>query len=66
MENCYRIYNLYPKLVGSIDKWIKELPRIKKMEFDYIYVNPFHLTGQSNSDYSVKDYYRYNPFYHFC
>lgn len=63
MENCYRIYNLYPKLVGSIDKWIKELPRIKKMEFDYIYVNPFHLTGQSNSDYSVKDYYRYNPLY---
>ena len=63
MEKFYRIYNLYPKLVGTVDKWIKELPRIKKMNFDYVYVNPFHLTGESNSDYSVKDYYQYNPLY---
>lgn len=58
-----RIYNMYPRLVGSFDKWMKEINRIAKMNFDYIYVNPFHLCGESNSDYSVKDYYRYNPLY---
>jgi len=31
------------------------------MEFDWVFVNPFHLTGFSASLYSIKDYYAMNP-----
>ncbi len=34
------------------------LPRIAAMEFDWIYVNPFHYPGFSGSLYAVKDPYR--------
>jgi starch synthase (maltosyl-transferring) len=56
-----RIYNLFPLLVGSIDDWIRHVPRIAAMHFNWIYVNPFHFPGFSGSLYAVKDYYRLNP-----
>ena len=31
------------------------------MRFDWVYVNPFHATGGSDSLYAVADYYRLNP-----
>ena len=56
-----RIYNLFPRLAGPIDKWKDHFERIAGMGFDWIFVNPFHETGASNSLYAVKDYYRLNP-----
>ena len=44
-----RIYNLFPLLVGTISAWRAELPRIAAMNFDWVYVNPFHETGGSGS-----------------
>ncbi len=56
-----RIYNLFPLLIGSVDKWAEHLPRIAAMGFDWVFVNAFHLTGASRSLYSVADYYRLDP-----
>jgi starch synthase (maltosyl-transferring) len=48
-------------LVGPVERWTEQLPRIAGMAFDWVYVNPFHETGYSGSLYAVKDYYRLNP-----
>lgn len=56
-----RIYNLFPLLAGPVAEWMKHLPRIQAMDFNWIYVNPFHYPGFSGSIYAVKDYYRLNP-----
>jgi starch synthase (maltosyl-transferring) len=56
-----RIYNLFPLLVGTVSAWRAELPRIARMGFDWVYVNPFHQTGASGSLYAVKDPFRLDP-----
>jgi starch synthase (maltosyl-transferring) len=56
-----RIYNLFPLLAGTIDDWKGHLDRIAGMGFNWVFVNPFHVTGASGSLYAVKDYYRLNP-----
>ena len=56
-----RIYNLFPLLVGSVADWKKQLPRIARMGFDWLYINPFHYPGFSGSLYAVKDHYRLHP-----
>ena len=53
-----RIYNLFPLLVGTVAAWRRELPRIARMSFDWVYVNPFHETGGSRSLYAIRDPYR--------
>lgn len=63
MRKGIRVYNLYPKLVGSMEKWIENFDRIKEMNFDWIYVNPFNTPGFSGSDYAIKDYYLYHPLF---
>ncbi|MFP4279990.1 MAG: alpha-amylase family glycosyl hydrolase [Halochromatium sp.] len=56
-----RIYNLFPTLLGPIERWTERLPEIARMGFDWVFVNPFHLPGQSGSLYAVKDYYAVHP-----
>jgi starch synthase (maltosyl-transferring) len=56
-----RIYNLFPLLVGKISGWRAELPRIAAMNFDWVYVNPFHETGGSRSLYAIRDPFRLDP-----
>lgn len=56
-----RIYNLFPLLVGGMERWHEHLPRIAGMGFDWVYINPFHYPGFSGSLYAVKDYYRLHP-----
>ncbi|HME52790.1 MAG TPA: alpha-amylase family glycosyl hydrolase [Candidatus Lokiarchaeia archaeon] len=56
-----QIYNLFPRLLGSIDAWTSHLERIKEMGFDWIYTNPLNYPGFSGSLYSIKDFYRFNP-----
>ncbi|MGB5445991.1 MAG: alpha-amylase family glycosyl hydrolase [Psychromonas sp.] len=63
MKKGIRAYNLYPKLVGSMDSWIEHFDRIQAMNFDWIYINPINYPGFSGSDYAVKDYYYYHPLY---
>ena len=63
MKKGVKIYNLYPQLIGHISKWSDHLDRIKEMNFDWVYVNPFHLPGFSGSCYSLKSHYLYNPLF---
>src|SRR5260221_10759289 len=58
-----RIYNLFPPLVGSIERWSGHLGRIAAMGFDWVYVNPFHYPGFSGSLYATKDPYRLNDLF---
>ncbi|MCK5706339.1 MAG: alpha-amylase [Candidatus Aureabacteria bacterium] len=57
------IYNLFPRLVGNIEKWGDHINRIAKMGFNWIYINPFHYPGFSGSLYAPKDYYAFNPIF---
>jgi starch synthase (maltosyl-transferring) len=63
VKNGPRIYNLFPALIGPIDRWSEHLSRIAAMRFNWVYVNPFHAPGCSGSLYAIKDYYRLNPFF---
>lgn len=56
-----RIYNLFPLLVGPVSAWSRELPRIAEMNFDWVYVNPFHESGFSGSLYAIKDTEKLDP-----
>ncbi|HSR73083.1 MAG TPA: maltotransferase domain-containing protein, partial [Kiloniellales bacterium] len=58
-----RIYNLFPPLVGTTRDWVDHLPRISAMNFDWLYLNPFHEPGFSGSLYAIKDPYRLNPLF---
>lgn len=58
-----RIYNLFPPLAGTVKEWEGHLDRIQGMGFNWIFINPFHLTGFSGSLYAVKDYYTINPLF---
>ena len=57
-EKGLRLYNLFPRIVGTMPQWEKEVDRIKDMGFNAIWVNPFHYSGFSGSLYSPKNYYR--------
>jgi len=63
MKRPILIYNLFPRLTGNIENWYSHLERIKKMNFNCIYINPIHYTGFSGSLYAVKEYYKYNPLF---
>jgi starch synthase (maltosyl-transferring) len=52
-----RIYNLFPPLAGSVVDWTAHLRRIAGMNFDWVFVNPFHATGESGSIYAIKNPY---------
>ncbi|WP_328703015.1 maltotransferase domain-containing protein [Arenibaculum pallidiluteum] len=56
-----RIYNLFPLLAGSIDRWPAHLPRVAGMNFDWLYLNPVHEPGFSGSLYAIKDHWKLNP-----
>ena len=63
MAHGPRIYNLFPLLAGSVRDWEAQLARIAAMDFDWVYLNPFHYPGFSGSLYAVKDYYRLHPLF---
>lgn len=63
MAKGIRAYNLYPKLVGSMDRWVNHFDRIRAMNFDWIYINPIHYPGFSGSDYAIRNHYHYHPLY---
>lgn len=63
MQEGLRLYNLFPLLAGTVAQWRAHLPRIAAMEFNAVYVNPFHATGFSGSLYAVKDFFALNPLF---
>ncbi|MHA1521969.1 MAG: alpha-amylase family glycosyl hydrolase [Promethearchaeota archaeon] len=57
------IYNLFPRLAGSISIWKERIPNIKSMEFSWIYINPFNKLGFSGSLYAIHDYFQIDPIF---
>ncbi|MDG5815330.1 alpha-amylase family glycosyl hydrolase [Chitinispirillales bacterium ANBcel5] len=55
------IYNLFPRVFKTIDDWSSHVEKIASMNFNSIYVNPFHTVGGSKSLYAVDDYFKLNP-----
>ena len=55
------IYNIFPRLAGTLAKWNDHIGRAAEMGFDWIYVNPIQRTGASGSLYSLADYFSINP-----
>lgn len=58
-----RLYNLFPRLAGNMTEWLEHIARIAAMNFNSIYINPFHYPGFSGSLYSPSDYYRFNDLF---
>ena len=58
------IYNLFPRLVGTIDKWYSHVDRAQKMGFNAIFFNPVNQTGFSGSLYSIKNFFEFNRYFH--
>ena len=55
------IYNIFPRLAGTFPEWSTHFTRAAEMGFDWIFVNPIQKTGNSNSLYSIADYFSFNP-----
>lgn len=55
------IYNIFPSLLGECDKWLPHVERAVEMGFNWIFINPIHLTGASGSLYAIRDYFYFNP-----
>jgi starch synthase (maltosyl-transferring) len=57
------IYNLFPRLVGPIDRWPEHARRAQAMGFDWLFLNPWHYPGFSGSLYAPKEFRRLNPLF---
>jgi starch synthase (maltosyl-transferring) len=57
------IYNLFQRLVGPTTRWAEHARRAREMEFEWLYLNPWHYPGFSGSLYAVKDFRRLNPMF---
>jgi starch synthase (maltosyl-transferring) len=55
------IYNLFPRLAGTMPDWLQHASRAAEMGFNWLYINSIHYPGFSGSLYAVKHYYRINP-----
>ena len=55
------IYNLFPRLVGSVDQWPAHAERAAQMGFNWVMLNPFHPPGFSGSIYAIKDFFAVDP-----
>ena len=55
------IYNIFPSLLGDVDNWLPHVQRAVGMGFNWLFVNPVHLTGASGSLYAIRDYFHFSP-----
>lgn len=54
------VYNLFPLLAGHFSAWKSHIDRAADMGFDWIFVNPVQKPGESESLYSIADYFQLN------
>jgi len=55
-----RIYNLFPLLAGKFENWLPHIERAADMDFNWVFVNPIQQPGESESLYSIVDYFQLN------
>mgnify|MGYP005850931163 CR=1 FL=1 len=58
------IYNIFPRIIGTVDKWYSHILRAYEMGFNAIYFNPVNQTGFSGSLYSIKNFFEFNRYFH--
>jgi len=57
------IYNLFPRLAGTMPDWLRHAERAADMGFNWIFVNSVLYPGYSGSLYAIKHHYRINPIF---
>ncbi len=57
------IYNIFPLLAGKFNTWAKHFKRASDMGFDWVFINPIQMPGESGSLYSISDYFSFNPLF---
>lgn len=57
------IYNLFPRLVGPMTRWPEHSARAAAMNFNWLFLNPWHAPGFSGSLYAPKEFRRINPLF---
>ncbi len=57
------IYNLFPRLAGTMPDWLPHATRAAEMGFNWIFVNSILYPGYFDSLYAVKHHYRINPLF---
>jgi starch synthase (maltosyl-transferring) len=57
------IYNLFPRLAGTMPDWLQHAARAVDMGFNWIFVNSILYPGYSGSLYAIKHHYRINPLF---
>jgi len=57
------IFNLFQRLVGPTTRWMEHARRARAMEFNWLYLNPWHYPGFSGSLYAPKEFRRLNPLF---
>ncbi len=50
------IYNLFPRIAGTMDRWPTHFLRARDMGFNWIFLNPVSEPGLSGSLYSVREH----------
>ena len=55
------IYNLFPRLAGTLADWQKHVDRAINMHFNWLFINSILYAGHSGSLYAVKEHYKLNP-----
>lgn len=57
------IYNLFPRLTGTMPDWLPHASRAAEMGFNWLYINSVLYPGFSGSLYAIKHHYRINPLF---
>jgi starch synthase (maltosyl-transferring) len=57
------VYNLFPRLAGTMSDWLRHAERAVDMGFNWIFVNSILYPGYSGSLYAIKHHYRINPIF---
>ena len=55
------VYNIFPRLAGTLVDWQKHVDRAINMHFNWLFINSILYTGHSGSLYAVKEHYKLNP-----
>jgi starch synthase (maltosyl-transferring) len=55
------LYNLFPRLAGSMDRWLVHVDRARDMGFTHLFLNPVTMPGFSGSLYAIREHDRVCP-----
>ena len=64
MLNNSIIYHAYlPSFVKKLSDIKNHIPHLKKLNVDYLWINPIYISGGKDCGYDIVDYYNIDPKY---